>query len=63
MDVYAHLQQRLKREHGEAFDALIREAEDLMHGEGIEDVEADGTETVETPAEHDDETDGRGPPR
>jgi hypothetical protein len=30
MDVYTHLQQRLKREHGEAFEAMIREAEELM---------------------------------
>jgi integrase len=55
MDVYAHLQQRLKREHGEAFDALIREAEDLMHGEGIEDVEADDAQTADAAGEHDDE--------
>lgn len=60
MDVYAHLQQRLKREHGEAFDALIREAEDLMHGEGIEDVEADDAETA---VEHDDEAEGHDTPR
>jgi hypothetical protein len=30
MDVYTHLQQRLKREHSEAFEAMIREAEELM---------------------------------
>jgi hypothetical protein len=26
-----------KREHGEAFDAMVREAEELMHGEAIDD--------------------------
>ena len=51
MDVYAHLQQRLKREHGEAFDALIREAEELMHGEGIDD--AEDAEEAETASERD----------
>jgi hypothetical protein len=46
MDVYTHLQQRLKREHGEAFDAIIREADELRHGEAID--EAEETETAET---------------
>ena len=32
LDVYAQLEQRVKREHGERFDALVRSAEEQMHG-------------------------------
>jgi integrase len=53
MDVYAHLQQRLKRQHGEAFDAIIREAEELMHGDAMDDAEE--AEEAEPASEHDDE--------
>lgn len=35
LDVYAQLEQRIKREHGRRFDALIRAAEAQMHGEGL----------------------------
>jgi len=32
MDVYAQLQQRAQREHGRAFDALIRQARERLNG-------------------------------
>jgi integrase len=32
MDVYAHLQQRVKREHGTAFDRLVDEAREQLYG-------------------------------
>jgi integrase len=32
MDVYAHLQQRVKREHGTAFDRLVDEARERLYG-------------------------------
>jgi integrase len=41
LDVYAQLEQRIKREHGVRFDALIRAAEGQMHGEGLEPCEED----------------------
>jgi integrase len=53
MDVYTHLQQRLKREHGEAFEAMIREAEELMHGDPIDDAEE--AEATETASDHDED--------
>jgi integrase len=53
MDVYAHLQQRLKREHGVRFDRLIREAEELMHSEGLNDVEEAEAEPAEAASDHD----------
>ena len=53
MDVYAQLQQRIKREHGEPFDAMVREAEELMHGEGIDDAEV--AEAAETASDHHEE--------
>jgi hypothetical protein len=52
MDVYAHLQQRLKCEHGEAFDAMIRE-EELMHGDPID--AAEEAEARETASDHDED--------
>jgi hypothetical protein len=36
MDVYAQLQQRAERSHGEAFDALVRRARERLYG-SIED--------------------------
>ena len=33
MDVYAQLQQRVDREHGRAFDALVRQARDRLYGD------------------------------
>jgi hypothetical protein len=53
MDVYAHLQQRLKREHGVCFDRLIPEAEELMHSEGLNDVEEAEAEPAEAASDHD----------
>jgi len=32
MDVYAQLQQRAQREHGKAFDALVRNARGRLYG-------------------------------
>ena len=32
MDVYAQLQQRVDREHGRAFDALVRQARGRLYG-------------------------------
>ena len=32
MDVYAQLQQRVKREHGRAFDTLVRQAREQLYG-------------------------------
>jgi hypothetical protein len=32
MDVYARLQQRVEREHGRAFDQLVREARKQLNG-------------------------------
>ena len=32
MDVYAQLQQRVKREHGMAFDRLVDQAREQLHG-------------------------------
>jgi hypothetical protein len=36
LDVYAQLEQRVKREHGVRFDALIRGAQTQLHGPEIE---------------------------
>jgi integrase len=54
LDVYAQLEQRIKRDHGIRFDALIRAAEEQMHGEGIEDPDPDD-EDAEAARDHDDE--------
>jgi hypothetical protein len=32
MDVYAQLQQRAERQHGEAFDGLVRQARERLYG-------------------------------
>jgi integrase len=42
MDVYAQLQQRAERSHGEAFDALVRRARERLYG-AVEDAD-DGRE-------------------
>jgi integrase len=57
MDVYAHLQQRLKRGHGEAFDAMVLEAEELMHGEALDEAEVaeEEAEAIEAAGDQDDE--------
>jgi hypothetical protein len=40
MDVYAQLQQRAERQHGDAFDGLVRQARERLYGTVEE--EADG---------------------
>jgi hypothetical protein len=32
LDVFAQLQQRVKREHGRAFDTLVRQAREQLYG-------------------------------
>jgi hypothetical protein len=48
MDVYAQLQQRAERSHGEAFDALVRRARERLYG-AVEDADdaADRRESEE----------------
>ena len=36
MDVYAQLQQRAERQHGEAFDALVRRARERLYGTAVD---------------------------
>ena len=40
MDVYAKLQQRARREHGEAFDRLVRTASERLYGANPDDEKA-----------------------
>ena len=40
MDVYAQLQQRVDREHGLAFDALVRRARDRLYGDEPSPIQA-----------------------
>jgi integrase len=44
-DVYAQLQQRAQRQHGEAFDALVRRARERLYG-----TDGDPVESPESPA-------------
>jgi len=37
MDVYAQLQQRVERRHGEAFDGLVRRARERLYGSAVVD--------------------------
>ncbi len=48
MDVYAQLQQRAERQHGEAFDDLVRKARERLYGT-IEDAEREDAEPDENP--------------
>ena len=43
LDVYAQLEQRMKREHGVRFDALVRNAKKQMHGEAIDPSDGDAS--------------------
>jgi hypothetical protein len=43
MDVYAQLQQRAERSHGEAFDALVRRARERLYG-AVEEQDPDNDE-------------------
>jgi integrase len=45
MDVYAQLQQRAERSHGEAFDALVRTARERLYG-AVERADDDGEEAA-----------------
>ena len=54
LDVYAQLEQRIKRNHGVRFDALIRAAEAQMHGEGIEGAQGDEVDATEAATDYDD---------
>ena len=47
LDVYAQLEQRIKRDHGVRFDALVRSAEEQMHGEELPDPHTDDVEAAE----------------
>lgn len=43
----AQLEQRVKREHGVRFDALVRATEEQMHGDGMApEVEHDAAESA-----------------
>jgi hypothetical protein len=54
LDVYAQLEQRIKRDHGVRFDALVRSAEEQMHGPDMED-EADDVEAASAANEPDED--------
>jgi hypothetical protein len=43
MDVYAQLQQRAERQHGEAFDGLVRRARERLYGT-VEEADRDARE-------------------
>jgi integrase len=53
LDVYAQLEQRIKRDHGVQFDALVRSAEEQMHGPDMDD-EPDDVEAANAANEPDD---------
>lgn len=36
LDVYAQLEQRIKRDHGRRFDEIVRSAEQQMHGDDLQ---------------------------
>jgi len=44
-DVYAQLQQRVRRDHGRAFDTLVRRARERLYG-----TPAESTPEVDTPS-------------
>src|SRR4051794_36189301 len=48
MDVYAQLQQRAERQHGEAFDGLVRRARERLYGT-VEEAAGDDGEPEEEP--------------
>ena len=41
LGVYAQLEQRIKRDHGVRFDALVRSASTQLHGAAIADIAAE----------------------
>lgn len=50
MDVYAQLQQRAERQHGEAFDGLVRQARERLYGT-VEDADDADEDSQEAPLE------------
>jgi hypothetical protein len=65
LDVYAQFEQRIKREHGVRFDALVRSAEPQLHGAEIApDWETSGRRDVDSasiPCPDDDREDEKAP--
>jgi len=55
LDVYTQLEQRIKRNHGVRFDAMVRTAELHMHGEILDDSSIDDAGIL-GPQDHADET-------
>jgi integrase len=55
LDVYAQLEQRIKREHGVRFDAIIRAAEEQMHGDDMGGVDAAKTDASRSASERDED--------
>jgi hypothetical protein len=51
MEVYAQLQQRAERQHGEAFDALVRRARERLYGTAAEAALDSASEELEENAE------------
>jgi hypothetical protein len=52
LDVYAQLEQRIKRDHGRRCDEIVRSAEEQMHRDDLQD------DVEEEPAEAPSEDDG-----
>jgi hypothetical protein len=50
LDVYAQLEQRIKREHGVRFDAIIRDAEEQMHRDDMSGETRPGQTRLTAPA-------------
>jgi hypothetical protein len=48
MNVYAQLQQRAERQHGEAFDGLVRQARERLYGT-VEEADGEDVESQEDP--------------
>lgn len=55
LDVYAQLEQRIKREHGVRFDAIIRAAEDQMHGDDMSSEDVAETDASRSTSDREDE--------
>lgn len=58
MDVYAQLQQRAERRHGEAFDGLVRRARERLYGTVEETEGEDGDPEEEKEPRLEDLVDG-----
>jgi hypothetical protein len=55
LDVYRQLEQRIKREHGVRFDAIIRAAEEQMHGDDMSGEDVAETDVSRSTSERDEE--------